>query len=394
MDLRSMTERVTLLGAVDWHRRLFDSLIPLPEGTSYNAYLVRGSEKTALLDTVDPVMSDVLMTQLSSVPRVDYVVAQHAEQDHSGALLQVLERYPQARVVATPKGKGMLVDLLHLDADRVDVVVDGDRISLGDRTLEFIYTPWVHWPETMLTYLVEEKTVFTCDLFGSHYATSDIAVGDNTQAPAVVRAAKRYYAEIMMPFRKPLTRHMERLSAYEIARIAPSHGPVWDRPALILDAYAEWVSGPPHNSAVIPFVSMHGSTRALVERLVADLTTRGVRVHPFDLTVTDLGDLAMALVDAATVVIGSPTVLGGAHPQAAYAASLANALRPKALYASVVGSYGWAAGAPKALVAAMPALRLEILDPVLVQGKPRAADFDAIAVLAETIAHKQQALEL
>ncbi len=379
------------MGAVDWHRRLFDSLIPLPEGTSYNAYLVQGSQKTALLDTVDPAMSEVLLAQLEGVPQVDYVMVHHAEQDHSGTIPLVLERYPAARVLATPKGKGMLVDLLHLDPGRIDAVADGDSVSLGDRTLEFIQAPWVHWPETMLSYLIEEKTVFTCDLFGAHFATSNLTAGNDAR---IVRSAKRYYAEIMMPFRKPLERNLERLSDYEVACIAPSHGPVWDRPAVILDAYRDWVSGPAHNSAVIPFVSMHGSTRALVDRLVAALAKRGVEIHPFDLTVTDLGDLAMALVDAATVVIGSPTVLGGAHPHAAYAASLANALRPKTLYASVVGSYGWAPGAAKALVAAVPALRVEVLDPVLVQGKPRAADFAAIDSLAAAIGERHQRLAL
>ncbi len=391
MDQRPLSDRVMWMGAVDWHRRLFDSLIPLPEGTSYNAYLVQGDQKTALLDAVDPTMSEVLLAQLDGIPHVDYVVAHHAEQDHSGTIPLVLERYPGARVLATPKGKGMLVDLLHLDPDRIDAVADGDKVSLGDRTLEFIHAPWVHWPETMLSYLIEEKTLFTCDLFGSHFATSNLSAGVDGR---IVRSAKRYYAEIMMPFRKPLERNLDRLSAYEVARIAPSHGPVWDEPEVILDAYRDWVSGPAHNEAVVPFVSMHGSTRALVDRLVAALATRGIEVHPFDLTVTDLGDLAMALVDAATVVIGSPTVLGGAHPQAAYAATLANALRPKTLYASVVGSYGWAPGAAKALVAAIPALRVEVLDPVLVQGKPRAADFAAIDNLADTIAERHQQLAL
>ncbi len=172
MDRRALSERVTWMGAVDWHRRLFDSLIPLPEGTSYNAYLVQGSQKTALLDTVDPAMSEVLLAQLEGVPQVDYVMVHHAEQDHSGTIPLVLERYPAARVLATPKGKGMLVDLLHLDPGRIDAVADGDSVSLGDRTLEFIQAPWVHWPETMLSYLIEEKTVFV-------KRQLDVDIGDN-----------------------------------------------------------------------------------------------------------------------------------------------------------------------------------------------------------------------
>ncbi len=389
MQGRVVTERVTLMGGVDWHRRLFDALIPLPEGTSYNAYLVKGSEKTALLDTADPATTDELLQQLEAEQRIDYIVAHHAEQDHSGTLPELLVRYPEATVLATEKGKGMLVDLLHLPPERVEAVADGEQRSLGDRTLTFIHAPWVHWPETMLTYLDEERILFTCDFFGSHYATSRVMVGDDAH---VVSAAKRYYAEIMMPFRKPIERHLARLEDLDIAMIAPSHGPIWDRPDVIIEAYRDWVSGAVKNVAVIPFISMHGSTSELVDRLVTELVRHGVTVRPFDLTVTDIGDLAMAMVDAATIVIGSPTVLGGAHPQAAYAASLANALRPKTRFASVVGSYGWAAGSARALVEAMPALRVEVLDPVLVRGRPRADDLEAVDRLAATIAQRHGAL--
>jgi flavorubredoxin len=389
MDPRTLTERVSVLGGIDWHRRLFDALIPLPDGTSYNAYLVRGSEKTALLDTADPRTGNELMGQLAQYPevRIDYVVAHHAEQDHAGMLPEVLARYPDAQVLATPKCKEMLVALLHLDESRIQVVQNDEVVSLGDRSLQFIFAPWVHWPETMLTYVPEERLLFTCDFFGAHYTTSRVCVEGEA---AVVNAAKRYYAEIMMPFRKPIEKHLQRLSALDIAMIAPGHGPVWDEPALIFDAYREWVTGPPRNMAVIPFVSMHGSTAEMVDYLVAALVREGVQVKPFDLTVTDLGELAMALVDAGTIILASPTVLGGAHPQAAYAASLANALRPKAAFASVIGSYGWAGGAARTLVEMMPGLRVELLDPVEVKGKARPEDFAALDQLAATVGAKHR----
>ncbi len=187
------------MGAVDWDRRLFDSLMPLPDGTSYNAYLIQGSEKTALLDAVDPTMENVLLSQLESVENIDYLIAHHAEQDHSGAIPRVLEKYKNAKVVATKLGKKMLMDHLPIPEERFVTVGDGETLSLGDKTLEFIHTPWVHWPETMCTYLREEKILFTCDFFGSHLATSDLYVTDEARA---YEAAKRYYAEIMMPFSK------------------------------------------------------------------------------------------------------------------------------------------------------------------------------------------------
>jgi len=172
MHKRLIREGVYWMGAVDWDRRLFDALIPTPEGTSYNAYLVSGSEKTALLDTVDPSASTVLMEQLADVPKVDYVISHHAEQDHSGAISCVLYKYPEARVVTNPKCKEMLIDHLMLDGDRVVTVGNGESLSLGGKTLEFIYSPWVHWPETMVTYLKEDGILFSCDFFGSRYVRS------------------------------------------------------------------------------------------------------------------------------------------------------------------------------------------------------------------------------
>lgn len=387
MKARKIRDGVYWMGAVDWDRRLFDSLIPLPDGTSYNAYLVQGSEKTALLDTVDPAMSDILMSQLESVPRVDYVVAHHAEQDHSGTIPLVLEKYENVQVIASPKGKKMLVDHLRIPEERIITVDDGETLSLGDRTLEFIHTPWVHWPETMATYLQEDHILFTCDFFGSHVATTDLYVRDE---PRVYEAAKRYYAEIMMPFRKIIRKNMEKIEGYEIDLIAPSHGPIYDRPAFILDAYQNWISEKPKNAVVIPYISMHGSTREMVEYLVGALAERGVTVYQFDLSVTDIGKLAITLVDAATIVIGAPTVNVGPHPVVAYAAYLANALRPKLKFATIIGSYGWSTKVVERVAGLIPDLKVEILTPVLCKGGPREADFEALDNLADSIAEKHK----
>ena len=198
MKARQIRPSIYCVGAIDWDRRLFDALVPLPDGTSYNAYLVQGGQKVALIDTVDPAMTGVLMAYLESIPTIDYVIANHAEQDHSGSIPHVLEKYPDARVVTTPKCRDLLMALLLVPEDRFVTVNDGETLSLGDKTLEFIYAPWVHWPETMLTYVREDKILFPCDLFGSHLATTDMYVSSEGQ---VYESAKRYYAEIMMPFR-------------------------------------------------------------------------------------------------------------------------------------------------------------------------------------------------
>jgi flavorubredoxin len=338
MKARKIKDRIYWMGSVDWDRRLFDSLVPLPDGTSYNAYLIEGSKKTVLLDSTDPQMADELLGQLEGVSKLDYVVSHHAEQDHSGTIPQVLKKYPDAKLISTPKAKGMLIDLLRIPEESFITVKDGESLSLGDKTLKFIHAPWVHWPETMVTYLEEDRILFSCDFFGTHIATTDLFVTDEGR---VYEAAKRYFAEIMMPFRNVIKKNLEKLESYDIEMIAPGHGQIFPRPAFIIDAYRDWILGPPRNTVVLPYVSMHASTKRMVDYFVSALVERGVRVEQFNLEVTDIGKLAMALVDAATIVIGTPTILAGPHPYAAYAAFLANALRPKTNFLSIIGSYGW-----------------------------------------------------
>ena len=389
MKKRKIADRISLAGFVDWDARLFDSLIPLPDGTSYNAYLVEGSEKTALIDTVEPEFSSELLAQLEDVFRLDYLVSLHAEQDHSGSIPAVLARYPGAKLVTSVKAKDMLTDLLSIQEESIITVADGETLSLGDKTLEFIYTPWVHWPETMSAYLREDKILFSCDFFGSHIATSDLYVSDEGR---VYEAAKRYFAEIMMPFNQIIRKNMDKIGPYEISIIAPSHGPLYPRPSFIIDAYKDWVAGPAKNTVVLPYISMHGSTKSMVDFLVSSLVEKGIKVEQFNLAVTDIGKLAIALVDAGTIVIGTPTVLAGPHPNAVYGAYLANALRPKAKFVSIIGSYGWGGKTVEILAGMISNLKAEIIEPVLSKGFPSESDYKALEKLAVEIEkkHKEQ----
>jgi flavorubredoxin len=385
--MRQLKPNIYAVGAIDWDARLFDRLIPLPDGTSYNSYLVHGSQRTALLDTVDPAKTDVLLGNLVSAgaDKIDYIISHHAEQDHSGSLPDVLLIHPDAKVVTNPKCKQMLMDLLDVADERFITVEDGQELSLGDKTLRFIYTPWVHWPETMSTYVPQDKILFSCDFFGAHLAASSLFVDNEA---AAYESAKRYYAEIMMPFRKQINSNIAKISPLDIEIIAPSHGPAYGRPKLIIDAYKDWASDAVKNEVVVAYVSMHGSTAKMVAHFVQALTARGITVRQFELAAVDIGKLAMALVDAATVVIGSPTVLVGPHPAAAYAALLANALRPKTRFASIIGSYGWAGKMVEQLTALMANLKLEVLQPVVAKGDPKEADFVGLERLADEILAK------
>ncbi len=393
MAVRKVKENIYSIGAIDWDRRLFDELIPLPEGTTYNAYLIKGSEKIALIDTVDPPMEEELLRNLKKleIDRIDYIVSNHAEQDHSGTIPKILEIYPEAKLVTNDKCKSMLIDLLLIPEEKFQIVGDKDILSLGDRTLEFIFTPWVHWPETMSTYLKEDKILFSCDFFGSHYASSELFATDEAK---VLEDAKRYYAEIMMPFRIHIKKNLEKLEDYQIDIIAPSHGPIYDKPSLIINAYKDWISDKVANEVVIAYVSMHGSTKEMVDYLIDSLIDKGIKVTPYNLTKTDIGELAISIVDAATIILGTPTVLVGPHPDAVYAAVLANALKPKVKNIGIIGSYGWGGKAVETLKSLIPNLKVDILEPVLSKGYPQDEDYKALDKLADEIQKKHKDLNL
>jgi flavorubredoxin len=393
MSIKEVTSGIFSVGAIDWDRRLFDELIPLPQGTSYNSYLVKGTQKTALIDTVDPAKEQVLIDHLNEagVKSIDYVISNHAEQDHSGTIPRILELYPSAKVVTNPKCKALLMDFLLIPDEKFITVNDNDTVTLGDKTIQFIIAPWVHWPETMLSYAKEDRVLFSCDLFGSHLATSELFVKEECD---VYEPAKRYYAEIMMPFRSNIKKHLERIMTIPLDIIAPSHGPLHKKTPFILDAYRDWVSDEVKNEVVIPFVSMHGSTRKMVEHLVDALISRGISVKPFNLAQTDIGELAISLVDAATLVIASPTVLVGPHPVVVSAAYLANALRPKLRFVGLIGSYGWGSRMVGHIKDMVTNIQAEVIKPVVIKGYPKEQDIAALDALADEIMKRHKELQI
>ena len=385
--ISKISKDLYFIGAMHWERRLFDELIPLPEGTSYNTYLIK-DEKTALIDTVDPSKKDVLFSALDEigVDNIDYVVSHHTEQDHSGAIPDILDRYRDAKVIASKLGKDLLKRHLLIPDERIIPVNDGKELSLGNRTLSFIYVPWVHWPETMLTYLKEDKILFTCDLFGSHLATSKIFADENER---IYDAAKRYYAEIMMPFRSKIREHIRKIENLEIKMIAPSHGPIYREPEFIINAYKDWISDNVKNEVIIAYVSMHGSIKRAVEIFAEHLDNKNIPYRIFDLPVSDIGEIAMSLVDAGALVVATPTVLTGMHPLALYATYLVSILKPKTRYISMIVSYGWGG---KVLNQAKELLannvNAELLEPVTIKGYPDDKDIQNLKKLADEFAEK------
>ena len=392
LKIRPIKNNVFYIGSKDANRKLFDQLVPLPQGTTYNSYLVKGSEKTAIVDTDYPKKLEEYKKRLqeNNIDHVDYIISNHAEQDHSGGIPMLLEMFPDAKVVTNAKVKENVMNMLHVDEDKFIVINDGDELSLGDKTFQFIIAPFVHWPDTMFSYLKEDKMLFTCDFLGAHYTKNDL-FADYTDE--LVEAAKRYYAEIIMPFRNFAKKYTQMVKGMDVEIIMPSHGPVYDKPEFILNLYDLWTSDKVENKVVIPYVSMYESTKMLVDELATHLRAKNIDVKLFDLVNCDEGELTMELVDAATVVFGASMVLAGPHPAAVTAAYLVNAIRPKVKYYAIVGSYGWGGKLTETLESMLTIIKPEKLDYIVVKGKPTEDDLKKAADLAALIAEKHKALQ-
>lgn len=391
MTGRQITERIISVGAVDWDRRLFDELIETPDGTSYNSYLIKGSEKTALIDTVDFHKKEELLSHLQDVSRIDYVISNHAEQDHSGNIPTILEQYPNATVVCNKLCKGMLIDEHGIQENRFIVIEDKEELSLGDLTLKFIFTPWVHWPETMCTYVKEEKVLLTCDFFGAHIATSDLYVKNPIE---LIPHMKRYYSEIMMPFANIIKKNIEKVRELDIKLICPAHGPIHQDPEFPLKIYEEWTSNKVKPKVVVIYTSNHGSTRQMVEYACEKLATRHLEVRVFNLTNSSFASIAMEMVDASMLLVASPTFLGGFHPNVAQALFVLNALRPKAKIIGYLGSNEWGGHVVSDLHNATKGFtKAKVIEPLIIKGKADKANFHDIDKYVDTIVNEHENLE-
>lgn len=393
MKMQLIKENIYYCGLKDRDRRLFDELVPLPEGTTYNSYLIVGSEKTALIDTMYPKKIQEFISNLeeSDIKKIDYIIANHGEQDHSGALPILLQKYPDIKVVTNAKCAEIIKDMLEVSDDKFVIISDKEELSLGDKTLQFILAPWVHWPDTMFTYLKEEKMLFTCDFLGAHCTYCDL-YADNSKELEI--AAKRYYAEIMMPFRSFAAKYTKLIKEMDVNMALPSHGPIYEDPSFILNLYEKWTNEKVDNLVLIPYVSMYESTKKMAEYLASKLKERRIEVILFDTVSEEHGELAMDVVNAATVVLAASMVLAGPHPTMVMTAYLLSVLRPKFKNLSIIGSYGWGGNLTGKLEDMFALLKPEKLDYVLIKGCPKQDAFEKLDLLADSIYEKHKALGL
>lgn len=387
-----ISDGVFWVGSKDWNRRMFDALIPLPDGTSYNAYLVRGSRGTALIDSVNPGFEGELLDKLRSlidVEMLDFVIMNHAEPDHANAIKAVMDVSSEAKLVTTKKGAKMAQVFYKIPGQRLVVVKDGDTLELGGRTLKFIEAPWLHWPETMFTYVEENKVLFPCDYFGTHTAAGfyDDEVED------LLSAAKRYFGEIMMPFKAKGAQALEKIRGLDIDIIAPSHGPIYRNPERILGMYRMWTAGKTQEKVILVYVSMWGTTEKMIKAMAEVLMSEGIQISYFNLLNADIGDIARELVDSRAIVLGTPTVLGEMHPLAVYATHLVKILKPPLRYGVALSSYGWGGGAVRQLSEMLKPTKIEVLGAIEINGPASDEDFTSIARLGKELAAKIKSTE-
>lgn len=388
--MKLIKDGVYYCGVEDFGRKIFDQLIPLPHGTTYNSYFIEGNKKRALIDTSYSKTIKEFVENLNGKGEfIDYIIANHAEGDHSEALVKVLQLNPNAKVVTNKKCMDLLIDQYAIPENKFQIINDGDEISLGNKTLRFHLAPWVHWPDTMFTHLVEDNILFTCDFLGAHI-TYNQGQFYAQETQEYLLSAKRYYAEIMMPFRPHCKKYLDKIKEINPSMICPSHGGVYKNPDFILDAYYEWTADTPKNKVVIPFVSMYQNTERMVDRLAEKLREEGVEVHKFDLISDDIGDLAVELIDAATVVFGASMVLAMPHPYAFFGVYLTNALRPNVKFMSILGSYGWGGNLVGKIEENTNLLQAQKLDYITVKGRAKQEDLERIDALAHTIAQKHK----
>ena len=364
-----VTENVFWVGAVDWNARNFHGFAySTHRGTTYNAYLIV-DEKTVLVDSVHRPFAKEMIERISEVidpSRIDYVVANHVESDHSGAISEILKLAPNAKVVGTSRCREGLQKHYFENWD-FQVVKTGDEINLGSRRLRFIEAPMLHWPDSMFTYIERDALLLSNDAFGQHLATSK-RFDDEVDMEILMEEAAKYYANILWPLSRLVIRKIEETQKLnlKINMIAPSHGIIWrSNPAKIIEAYLKWAKGEAEKKVLIVYDTMWGSTEKMARTIGEGISSDGVEVMLFRLPVSDRGDIIKELLNAKGIVIGSSTINNGVLPTVAPFLEELRGLRPINKVAAAFGSYGWGGGAVKAIEEKLGKAGIEIVAPAL-----------------------------
>ena len=367
MTKTTLAEGITWVGVVDWNIRDFHGY-ETRRGTTYNAYLIN-DEKTALIDTVKHTFSSELLRkirEIKNLEQLDYLVINHVEMDHSSSLPIVAKETKNATIIASQRGKDAIIE--HYGQDfNIQTVKTGDELKLGKRTLRFVEAPMLHWPDSMFTYVVEDKILMPNDAFGQHYASFE-RFDDEVDPHVLTEEATTYYANILMPFAPLITRKIQEVIqiGIPIAMIAPSHGIIWrSDPSKIIKAYLDWSAPISRNKVVIVYDTMWGSTEKMARAIAEGAASKKVEVKLMKLRAANRTEAMTEILDAKAVVVGSPTLNNGMFPTLGSFLTYATGLRPKGKLWGFFGSYGWGGGAVKNMTEMARKAGFEVYEPTV-----------------------------
>lgn len=378
------------VGAIDWNGRDFHGFTT-PGGTTYNSYLVVG-EKTALIDTVKAPFAEEMLRRIARIidpSKLDYIVVNHMELDHAGSLAE-LKKQTDAKIFITKRGVDILNGYFRGSGSEnwdLEVVQTGDELDLGGKTLIFLEATMLHWPDSMETFLKEDRILFSNDGFGQHIATSKRY---DFEVEEVIPDAAEYYANILMPFHMPLLRFMGVLDklGVEPLQIAPSHGIIWKEDLKkILEAYRTWANGEVKEKVLVIYDTMWGSTEIMASEIAEAVRAAGVEVKLLNLRKNTRNHIMKEMLDAAAFAVGSPTLNNGLFPTVGDFLVYLKGLRPQKKKAVAFGSYGWGGGAVKTVEQELKDAGIEILEPGLqVRYRPYEKELERCRKLGEQLA--------
>jgi flavorubredoxin len=360
--LITLKDGVYWVGAIDWNVRNFHGYIT-HRGTTYNAYLIV-DEKIALVDTVKSPFFEEMLERIKEIvdpEKIDYIISNHTEPDHSGSIRKMMKTAKNATLIASDFGVKSLKSYYGDDLE-IKSIKETPSISLGSKTLVFQGIPMVHWPDSMVTYIPEDKLLLPNDAFGQHLATS-ARFDDEVDQAVLMQEAETYYANIVMPLWMSVGRAFKAVAGLDIDMIGPSHGVIWrGNPGLILEAYQRWVAGESKERAVVVYDTMWGSTEKVANAIVKGLIEEGVDVKVFRLRDSHNSDVIAHVLEAKAILVGSPTLNNGLFPSVASYLTYMKGLKPQKKIGAAFGSYGWGGGAKRIVEAELKASGIELMD--------------------------------
>ncbi len=385
-----ISKNVYWVGAIDWDIRNFHGY-STDRGTTYNAYLIM-AEKVTLVDAVKVNFRDELLARISSVidpEKIDYIISNHAEMDHSGCLPDIIDIVKPEKVFASVKGVEALD--LHYGLKNITPVEDEGEIDLGNMKITCLETRLLHWPDSMVSYLAEDKILFSQDGFGMHLASNE-RFDDELDDYVLYYEAAKYYANILLLYSHIAAKVIKRIedSGMEIETLAPDHGPVWrTKIPWIIDLYKKWSSRDLKRKAIIVFDSMWDSTRMMARAIEDGLTEGGVHVKVLNATSTSRAEVVTELIDAAALIVGSPTLNNHIFPTVADILTYIKGLKPKGLVGAAFGSYGWSGESVRVLNAWLEDMNVDLVgEGVRVQYVPKADDLEKCRQLGLDVAKR------